>query len=86
MSVPIVGRLRTEWRRWKGQASGRPPRRCAASRRPQVEGLEARALLTASFTEYPMPGEATYYAEPDCGGSGRKPLVHRLDTDDRSAR
>src|SRR5438874_871120 len=55
MSVPIVGRLRTEWRRWKGQASGRPPRGRAASRRPQVEGLEGRALL-ASVTEYPVPG------------------------------
>ena len=60
MSVPIVGRLRTEWRRWKGQASGRPPRRRAASRRPQVEGLEARALL-ASVTEYPLPGEELQY-------------------------
>ena len=55
MSVPIVARLRTEWRRWKGQASGRPPRRRAASRRPQVEGLEGRALLTASVTEYAIP-------------------------------
>ena len=55
MSVPIVGRLRTEWRRWKGQASGSSSRRRAASRRSQVEGLEGRALL-ASVTEYPVPG------------------------------
>src|SRR5262249_956682 len=55
MSVLIVGRLRTEWRRWKGQASGKPPRGRAARRRPQVEGLEDRALLT-SVTEYPVPG------------------------------
>jgi streptogramin lyase len=60
MSVLIVERLRTEWRSWKGQASGKAPRRRATSRRPQVEGLEARALLTGSFTEYPAqatPGQ-----------------------------
>ena len=49
MSVPVVERLRTEWRRWKSQASGGPPRRRAANRRLQVEGLEARALLTAVY-------------------------------------
>ncbi len=49
MCVPIVARLRTEWRRWKGQASGRPTRRRASSRKLQVEGLEGRALLTAVY-------------------------------------
>ena len=55
MSAPIVGRLRTQWRRWKGQVSGKSRRRRNASRRSQLEGLEPRALL-ASVTEYPVPG------------------------------
>src|SRR6185312_58602 len=63
MSVPIVVRLRTEWRSWKGQASGRPPRGRATSRRPQVERLEGRVLL-ASFTEYPLSGTAASGGAP----------------------
>ncbi len=55
MSVPIVARLRTEWRRWKGQASGKAPRPRASNRKLQVEGLEGRALLS-SITEYTVPG------------------------------
>ena len=58
MSEPIVGRLRTQWRRWKGQVSGKSRRRCAASRRLQLEGLEDRALL-ASVTEYPLPAQGS---------------------------
>ncbi len=63
MSVPIVAPLRAEWRRWKSQASGRPPRRRTASCRPQVEGLEDRALL-APITEIPIPGGKQYPYTP----------------------
>ena len=49
MSVPIVGACEPNGGVWKRQASGRSRRRCAASRRSQVEGLEGRVLLTSVY-------------------------------------